>query len=298
VPTRRFSAIAPTDPLGSVSHLGMGRRDPSTATDDGSWIAIRTADGSATLRFTGRDDRIEAEAWGPGAGHALELAPELCGARDDPSGFRPEHPLVRRLVRLHPRLRITRSKQVVDSLIRAVVGQKVTGKEAKASYVRMVRAQGEGAPGPRPELLMPPDPAWVAARDYTDFHVWGIERRRAEVVMEVGRRAKRLTDVLEMSLPEAYDRIEAIRGVGAWSSAWVGLQALGDADAVLTGDYHVPNTVAWALAGEPRGDDDRMLELLAAFRPHRGRVVRLLKAAGIKAPKYGPRSPTRDIRGI
>ena len=37
---------------------------------------------------------------------------------------------------------------------------------------------------------------------------------------------------------------------------------VGDPDAVSVGDYHLPNQVAWALAGEPRGDDARMLELL------------------------------------
>lgn len=298
MPTRRFAALAPTDPVRTVPGLGLGRRDPTTASDDGAWIAIRTPDGPATLQFTGRDADIEAEAWGPGAVHALEIAPGLCGACDDPAGFDPSHPLLERLHREHPRLRITRSRQVVDSLIRAVFGQKVTGREAKTAYVRMVRAQARPAPGPRSDLLVPPSPEWLATLDYADFHPWGVERRRAEVVIEVARRAGRLEEALDMSLPDAYRRIQAIRGIGPWSAAWVGLQALGDPDAVLVGDFHIPNTVAWALAGEPRGDDDRMLELLEPFRPHRGRVVNLIKAGGITAPKYGPRSPIREIRDL
>ena len=39
------------------------------------------------------------------------------------------------------------------------------------------------------------------------------------------------------------------------------------------GDYHFPNTVAWALAGEARADDDRMLELLSPYAGQRGRVL-------------------------
>ena len=69
----------------------------------------------------------------------------------------------------------------------------------------------------------------------------------------------------------------------------------GDPDAVSVGDYHIPNTVAWALAGEPRGDDARMLELLEPFRGHRGRVCVLLAAAGIAAPRFGPRMPFRSF---
>ena len=64
---------------------------------------------------------------------------------------------------------------------------------------------------------------------------------------------------------------------------------LGDPDAVPVGDYHHPNTVAWALAGEPRADDDRMLELLEPYRGQRGRVLWALTSAAGPAPKYGPR---------
>ena len=67
--------------------------------------------------------------------------------------------------------------------------------------------------------------------------------------------------------------------------------ALGDADAVSVGDYHLPNLVAWALAGEPRADDARMLELLEPFRGQRGRVIRLVAAGGGGAPRRGPRMP-------
>ena len=71
--------------------------------------------------------------------------------------------------------------------------------------------------------------------------------------------------------------------------------ALGDPDAVSVGDYHLPHAVAWTLAGEPRGDDDRMLELLAPFSGHRGAVVRLIEAGGPMAPRRGPRMPLRRI---
>ncbi|MDP9388413.1 MAG: DNA-3-methyladenine glycosylase 2 family protein, partial [Actinomycetota bacterium] len=90
----------------------------------------------------------------------------------------------------------------------------------------------------------------------------------------------------------------ALPGVGPWSAAKVGLVALGDADAVCVGDYHLPNQVAWALAGEPRAGDDRMLELLEPYRGHRGRVTRLLVAGGVRAPRYGPRSTVRSFSRI
>ena len=69
------------------------------------------------------------------------------------------------------------------------------------------------------------------------------------------------------SLPpaEASPDCSAIPGVGPWTAAETARSAFGDPDAVSVGDFHLPNLVSWALAGEPRGDDARMLELLEPY---------------------------------
>jgi 3-methyladenine DNA glycosylase/8-oxoguanine DNA glycosylase len=74
--------------------------------------------------------------------------------------------------------------------------------------------------------------------------------------------------------------------------------AWGDPDAISIGDYHIPNLVAWALAGEPRADDARMLELLEPYRGQRGRVQRLLEVSGLRAPRYGPRMAPQRIQHL
>jgi hypothetical protein len=56
--------------------------------------------------------------------------------------------------------------------------------------------------------------------------------------------------------------------------------------------------VSFALAGEPRADDDRMLELLEPYRGQRARVVRLLEAGAPTAPRRAPRAQLRDIARI
>ena len=294
MPSRTFSPFAPVDLAIAIGGLSAGGNDPSIAVDaDGVWLATRSPDGPATLRFTQGND-ITAEAWGPGADAALDRAPGICGAGDDPAGFAPEHPVVRRLLRRFPRVRITRSGAVVETLLRMIVGQRVTGTEARMGYARMARALGGPAPGPRP-LTLPPDPERVAASGYAAFHPWGIERGRAETLIRAASRAKRMEEAAAMPLAEAYARITAVRGVGPWTAAKVGLVAFGDPDAVPVGDFHLPNTVAYALAGEERADDARMLDLLEEFRPHRDRVVQLLNAAHVVAPKYGPRPPIRTL---
>ena len=90
-------------------------------------------------------------------------------------------------------------------------------------------------------------------------------------------------------------RLMTVPGVGPWTAAEVARAALGDADAVSEGDYHLPHQVAWALAGEARADDARMLELLEPYRGHRGRVVRLIEAGGPGPPRFGPRMPLQNV---
>jgi 3-methyladenine DNA glycosylase/8-oxoguanine DNA glycosylase len=147
-------------------------------------------------------------------------------------------------------------------------------------------------------MLVPPPPRALAATPYWVFHGMGIERKRADTVRRVAAVATRMEEAVAMPAADAARRLRAVPGVGVWTAAEVAIVALGDADAVSIGDYHLPNQVSWALAGEPRGDDARMLELLEPYRGHRGRVIRLLEAGGVVAPRYGPRLPLQSIASL
>jgi hypothetical protein len=58
----------------------------------------------------------------------------------------------------------------------------------------------------------------------------------------------------------------------------------GDTDAAIPGDLHLPRVVCYALAGEQKGSDERMMELLEPFRGHRFRIIRMLYAVGVDVP--------------
>ncbi len=65
--------------------------------------------------------------------------------------------------------------------------------------------------------------------------------------------------------------------------------ALGDPDAVVVGDLHIPHQVCHTLEGTDRGSDERMLELLEPFAGHRRRVQRLVLARPVRRRDLGPR---------
>lgn len=280
----------------SVKAATFGRVGSATDTSARHWQwAGRSPDGPVSMLIAASNGAdLEVTAWGSGAAWGLEAAPGLLGFDDNVASFDPPPGLVAELHRRRPGLRLGRTQLVFQALLPTILGQKVTGVEAKRSYRSIVEMYGEPVPGPFDGWIAPPAET-LAGLTYADLHPHGVERKRAVVLLEAARRHKRLEEVLGMSRNEAYKRLTAIRGVGAWSAALVMGTALGDPDAVPVGDYHVPNTVAWALAGEPRGSDERMLELLAPYQGHRRRVITLIKGAGISAPKYGPKLATRSI---
>ena len=257
----------PVDLSLTLPLLRHGRGDPCVRVDPSGawWRATRTPDGPATVRIALARAEIEATAWGDGAAWAIAAVPELLGLRDSLDGFEPGRGLIRELHRRMPGLRIGRSNAVFEALLPTVFAQKVIGVQAGASFRALVRAYGEPAPGPEP-LFLQPAPAVLAATPTYTFHPLGLEARRVGVIREAARRANRLEEALDMNPTDASKRLRAIPGVGPWTAAEVAAVALGDPDAVSVGDYHLANTVAWALAGEPRGDDQRMLELLFLFR--------------------------------
>jgi hypothetical protein len=53
--------------------------------------------------------------------------------------------------------------------------------------------------------------------------------------------------------------------------------------------------VCWALAGERRGTDERMLQLLEPYRGQRARVALLIEHAGARQQRRAPRMPLRNI---
>lgn len=292
----RFVALPDAyDLRGTLRVLQHGGYDPTTrVTASVAWRAVRTDGGTATVRYERCSGGVTVTAWGDGAPRALDDAPAVLGAADDPSAFLPSGGPLRDLARRFPGIHLPATRSIFEPLIPAILEQKVTSIEAYRSYAGLVRAYGEPAPGPA-GLLVAPAPATLAALAYHAFHRFGIEQRRADVIRRVCARETRMNEAIAMPAAEARTRLCAIPGIGPWTAAEVTRVSHGDPDAVSVGDYHIPNMVAWFLAGEARADDARMLELLEPYAGQRGRAIRLIEASGIGPPKFGPRNRLRQI---
>jgi 3-methyladenine DNA glycosylase/8-oxoguanine DNA glycosylase len=296
MPERIVPLPFPIDVRRTLYGVRRGRHDPTCRFEaDGLWRASRSPAGPATLRLVPERDRVVATAWGEGAEAALDAVPSLIGCHDDDAGFAPDHPLVARLWRDFAPVRVPRSGAVSETLVNVVLEQRVTTFEARRAQTQIGARWGEPAPGPA-DLRLPPDPEVLAGVPYYDLHVVGVEKKRADTVRRVAANARRLDALALLPPAEAHQRLTAMPGVGPWSAAEVALVALGDANAVPVGDVHLPSTVTYALTGTAVDDDDVMLEALEPFAGHRGRVIRLIGAGRIQAPRRAPRYAPRDIR--
>ncbi|MFG3056781.1 DNA-3-methyladenine glycosylase family protein [Kitasatospora sp. NPDC048239] len=298
---RRWRPGFPLDAARTLLPLRRGPADPAyrTTGDGAVWRASRTPGGIGTLRVLARpaEGEVEARAWGPGADWLLERLPALLGALDDPAGLVLPPGRLREAQRRTAGVRLGRTGLVLESLVPAILEQKVTTDEAYRAWRTLLRDFGTPAPGPAEGMRVAPSAREWALVPSWEWHRAGVDPKRSATVLRAVRLAPRLEEAAALGHAEAFARLTAVPGIGVWTAAETLQRSNGDPDAVSVGDYHLPNLVGWALAGRPRSDDAQMLALLEPYRPHRHRLCRLLTATGAHAPRYGPRLTPADHRG-
>ena len=276
---------------GTLSPLIAGIGDPTARSSDTTFTFARHRDvvhlnwicheGSTTYVLSHDDDRL------------LRC---LVGSdyMTPPSSI--AHEAVRRAARRHRALRIAGNGEVFPELVKAVLGQRITARDATAQWARLVRASGRILEHPWGDpLWSTPDPEAVCSLTVADFHRMGVERRRAHTIRLVADLARRgvLDSVSSMRDVRAVTR--DVVGCGPWTLAVAAGNAFGDADALPVGDFHLKNTVSWALTQRPRGTDDEMLAHLEPYAGSRWWVVRCL-SLDYRAPRFSHRRVNPDFR--
>lgn len=277
--------VGPIDLRRSTTPQRLGAYDPTTAASaEDLRKTFAGPEGLVHALVRREGGALEIELRGPAAGTVLDAWRGALPPDDGHDTFAPGHPLLRRLHRGMPGLRLLPVPWAFDVACGAILQQRVTWREATRGFRAIAMAHGERDGGavafPGAEKLAGL-PSWELAR-------LGIDGRRARTLALLARAQVR-RPFLSLTTPrdELARRLAAIPGIGPWTTAMILGAAAGDPDAVPVGDLHLPHLVSWALAGEPRGSDVRMLELLAPYAGHRFRVLRLLLAASLTPPRVG-----------
>lgn len=226
-------------------------------------IVRASAEGNLAITWEG-DDPALFERWTTG-GHL----PPADGYHE----FVPAHRLVRELHRARPGLRLVRVPWLFDIAASCVLQQRVRWRDAVRNWRDL--ALRHGTSGPLGHAF--PSARRVARLYPPQLEALGIDHARSRALIALAREHA-IHDLLALDadLAALRARLLGLPGIGPWTTEMILGFGYGDPDALPLGDIHLPHTVCKALAGELRGSDERMLELLAPFAGHRFRVTRLL----------------------
>jgi 3-methyladenine DNA glycosylase/8-oxoguanine DNA glycosylase len=182
-----------------------------------------------------------------------------------------------------------------------VIEQRVVGLDAMAAWRRLLMRHGDPAPGPAPPgmRVFPTAETWAALPSW-EWHQAGVDPQRyrtAHACARVGGQLERVASLHQDDRSAVYRALRSIPGVGVWTAAETGFRALGDADAVPFGDFHLGHLVGVGLIGRRLHDDDEIAEALEPYRPQRYRAVRLLELSPlVHMERRGPRASRVDHR--
>jgi len=291
--TRELEPPGPLDLRRSVS-TGYGARDPGTRDDArGWWRATHTPAGPCTVLIRSGPP-VRVWAWGPGADRALSCVEDWLGFHDDPGDLVTHDPVVARAKRRQPGLRMGRGRDIWEVLLPTILGQRVKSEEASASWRHLTNVFG-GKPhyaGAPRGLRVPVRPEALKRVSLPAYHRFGVEMSRARTMLEACHHIRYVERAADMPAEEAVPHLMRLPGIGPWTAMLTVAAVHGYPDAVPVGDYHIPSVVAYAMVGEARATDERMLELLEPYRGQRWRVIRLLGADAGHAPRFGAKRAT------
>ncbi|MDO5751123.1 MAG: 3-methyladenine DNA glycosylase [Rothia sp. (in: high G+C Gram-positive bacteria)] len=233
-----------------------------------------------------------------------EAMPAWCGQADswtsllDSRAWAQAPRALHEAARSHPGLRLGASGQLMRHAYTAVLEQRVTQKEAFATLRAIAETHGEPAPlsadsAQPPLLVFPANRSWGAIPSW-QWHAWNVDSSRYRTIGILAARADALERIAaEESVSATAQALATIPGVGPWTIAETLQRFCGHPDALSVGDYHLAHHVGWALSGE-RTDDAGILALLAPYVGSRQRLVRLIRAAHLGAPRRGAKITIED----
>jgi AraC family transcriptional regulator of adaptative response / DNA-3-methyladenine glycosylase II len=147
------------------------------------------------------------------------------------------------LIRKRPGLRSPGHPDGVELLTRAVLGQQVSVKGARTLAARLVAAVGEPLTAPVDGVTHTfPSAAAIAASPTSDLAMPGARARA--LIHACGQLASGgIVIDAGSDRDEISQKLEALPGIGAWTSSYVALRALGDPDVFLPTDLGVRNAL-------------------------------------------------------
>lgn len=173
------------------------------------------------------------------------------------------------LAQARPGLRVPRTVDGFELAVRAVIGQQVSVAGARTLLGRLAGTFGtpfDGDAGHGLSRLFPSAEV-LAAHTRDELRAIGLTASRARTLSDLAHAVVRGDIALEpgSGVEPACRALEAIRGIGPWTSGYIAMRALGASDAFPQGDLGILHAL-----GDTRAAAARQLD---AWRPWRAYAV-------------------------
>ena len=261
----------------------IGPYDPTAELDQHSFRkAFFYCQEPAAIEIVRSESSLHVTAFGP---HAERLADETAhGLQQDDSYaiFSTQDSGVLRLHRLLPGLRLLRVPWLHDMTCSAILQQRIRFVDAMREWRRITARFGVDGPL---GLRVFPSAEMLVQIPMFELQRLGMDEQRARTLLRFAQESRFVPFKPRMAFDALRTRLLRIPGIGPWTTETVVGHGAGDTDAAIPGDLHLPHLVCYALAGEPEGSDERMMELLEPFRGHRLRIIRLLYESRLVVPR-------------
>jgi AraC family transcriptional regulator of adaptative response / DNA-3-methyladenine glycosylase II len=149
-------------------------------------------------------------------------------------------PLLDRLIRQAPGLRLPGSWDPFETAVRAVIGQQISVKGAVTQMGRLVRQAGRPYDSAEDVHLTHffPEAAELADMDWTAIGMPGARKTTLRLLAEkVASGALSLEEAA--GLPAFIDAMTQMRGIGEWTANYIAMRALGEPDAFPASDLGI-----------------------------------------------------------
>ena len=227
--------------------------------------------------------------------HIATAARRVFDLAADPQGIGGElarDALIGPLVRQRPGLRIPGAWEPFECAVRAVLGQQVSVAAGRRFVARLVERAGTAIRGAGGLTHLFPGAAAVAAADLTGL---GLTRSRAATLHALARAVLERRIDFSAAPEQVMAAMAALPGIGPWTAQYVALRALGEPDALPTGDLVLRRMA---------GSDGRLLsvreleERARDWQPWRSYAVMHLWRSASEQPRAAGIRPRRSRGGL
>ena len=183
-------------------------------------------------------------------------------------------PLIGEATRRFQGMRPLRRASVYHALMRALCGQLVTAREAKALEIRLIKRFCV----PHGEFFLPPTQSTFADVSVAALGGLGLVARKASTLVRLSRTVD-LERLHDLSTPEAVAWLTRERGLGPWSAGVICLEGLGRTEHGLVGDLSLVKFCTARLGREANAADTA--RLLEPYGEWAGYAAHYLMASGV-----------------